>query len=232
MSCLVVNITQITPIVPGTSNSQPRWFEGEDIVSVSEIWTKKEGNLVESTALKIPYKVSVKIDHMHTRVITAAKATAQVLKLSHLLPATVDDVVDAYWNMADSLAADMENSQVHFAVMYHAIIIRAALRVMNSARKTEDVCQVSPDYEYTESSSLFICTQDLPQLPHVIYISLLPHKSQQRGSLDSIGRSVPDDVDEQSGSGDKQIRPTAPIPSIPNDPKAGLNIRVDIRKGS
>ena len=155
--------------------------------------------------------------------------------------------------MADGLAADIETNQVHFAVMYHAIIIRAALRIMNGARKTNDICQVSPDYEYTESSSLFICTQDLPQLPHVMYIFLLPHKSQQRGSLDSIGRSVPDDVDEQSGSGDKQIRPTAPIPSIPNDPKAtklkdtkrpmpmptkpwrfrfSLHIRVDIRKGS
>ena len=48
-------------------NSNSSWYikfsvkvEGEDIVSVSEIWTKKEGYLVESTALKIPYKVSVK----------------------------------------------------------------------------------------------------------------------------------------------------------------------------
>ena len=83
-------------------------------------------------------------------------------------------------------------------------------------------------------------------------IFLLPHKGQQRGSLDSIERSVPDDVDE-IGSGDKQIRTTDPIPSIPNDPKAtklkgtkrpmpiatkpwrfrfSLNIRVDISKGS
>ena len=66
--------------------------EGDDIMSVSKIWTKKEGYNVELTALKIPYMLSVKIAHMHTRVISATKATAQVLKLSHLLPATVDDI--------------------------------------------------------------------------------------------------------------------------------------------
>ena len=147
--------------------------EGEDIVSVSEIWTMKEDYL-ELAALKIPYrnKYSRKIDHMRIKIITAAKATAEVLKLSELLPATVDDIVDAYWNMADSLAGDMETNRVHFAVMYHAIIIRAALRVMNSARKTKDICQVSPDYEYAESSSLFICAQDLPQLKHDMHIDL------------------------------------------------------------
>ena len=149
--------------------------EGEDIVSVCEILGVQGEYLGEVTALKIPYrnKHTSKIDHMHTRVITAAKATAQVLKLSHLLPSTVDN---AYWNMADCLAADMENSQVHFAVMYHAIIIRAALRIMNSARKTKDICQVSPDYEYTESSSLFICAQDLPHFSQ----SLLPNRRQKR----------------------------------------------------
>ena len=142
--------------------------EGEDIVSVSEIWTMKEDYL-ELAALKIPYrnKYSRKIDHMRIKIITAAKATAEVLKLSELLPATVDDIVDAYWNMADSLAKkteDMGKNQVRFAVMYHSVVIRAALRIINGAKKTKDICLASPSYEYTESSSLFICTQDLQQL--------------------------------------------------------------------
>ena len=155
--------------------------EGEDIVSICEILGVQGEYLGEVTALKIPYwnKHTSKIDHMHARMIAAAKATAQVLKQLQLLPATIDDIVEAYWNMADSLAnktKDMGNNQVHYAVMYHRIIIRAALRIMNGARKTEDICQASPDYEYTESTSLFICTQDLPNPQH----SQSPAKHRQR----------------------------------------------------
>ena len=186
--------------------------EGEDIVSVSEIWTMKEDYL-ELAALKIPYrnKYSRKIDHMRIKIITAAKATAEVLKLSELLPATVDDIVDAYWNMADSLAKkteDMGKSQVRFAVMYHSVTIQAALRIMNGAKQTKDICLASPSYENTESSSLFICTQDLqqfneslrpdfnellgpdfnePQEPE-FNESLVPHERQRRGLFGHIFR--------------------------------------------
>ena len=196
---------------PDYSNSS--WYikfsvkvEGEDIVSACEIWSKKEGYLVEMTSLKIPYrnKYTSKIDHMHTRVISAAKATAQVLKLSWLLFATVDDIVEAYWNMADSLAnktKDMGINQVRFAVMYHSIIIGAALRIMNGARKTKDICQASPDYEYAESTSLFICTQDLPHFNQ----SLVPHERQQRSILDCSDGDGDgdggDDDDDMNGSG-------------------------------
>ena len=171
---------------PDYSNSS--WYikfsakvEGEDIVSICEILGVQGEYLGEVTALKIPYrnKYTSKIDHMRTRVISAAKATAQVLKLSKLLPATVDDIAGAYWNMANSLTnktKEMGGNQVRFAVMYHSVIIRAALRIMNGARKTKDICQVSPDYEYTESSSLFICTQDLPHFSQ----SLLPNRRQKR----------------------------------------------------
>ena len=185
------------------NNSNSTWYikfsasvEGEEIVSACEIWTAQQGYLAEVTALKIPYrnKYSSKVDHMHTRVIRAAKTTAQVVKKSWLLPATADDIAEAYWNMADSMAkktADMGKNQVRFAVMYHSIIIRAALRIMNGAKQTKDICRVSPDYEYIESSSLFICTQDLPQLKHPP-----PHKSQQR-----FIRSDPGDGDGSVGSG-------------------------------
>ena len=71
---------------PDYSNSS--WYmkfsvkvEGKGIMSVSEIWSK-ECYLVEVTALKFPYrnKYTSKIDHMRTKVITAGKATAKVLK--------------------------------------------------------------------------------------------------------------------------------------------------------
>ena len=92
---------------PDYSNSS--WYikfsakvEGEDIVSVSEIWTMKEDYL-ELAALKIPYrnKYSRKIDHMRINIITATKATAEVLKFSHLLSATVDDIASltGTWRM-------------------------------------------------------------------------------------------------------------------------------------
>ena len=188
------------------NNSNSIWYikfsarvEGEEIVSVCEIWTAQQGYLAEVTALKIPYrnKYSLGVDHMHTRVIRAAKATAAVLKLSWLLPATVDDIAEAYWNMANSLTektTNMGKNQVRFAVMYHSIIVRAALRIMNGARKTKDICRVFPEYEYTESSSLFICVQDLPHIKR----SLSPHHAahQQR-----YIRSDPGDGDEYSGSG-------------------------------
>ena len=53
-------------------------MEGEEIVSVCEIWTAQQGYLAEVTALKIPYrnKHSLGVDHMHTRIICTAKATA------------------------------------------------------------------------------------------------------------------------------------------------------------
>ena len=168
--------------------------EGEDIVSICEIWTRKEEH-IEISALKIPYrnKYSRKVDKMRIKIIIAAMAAAEVLKFP-FLPATADDIAEALWNMADSLAnktADMGKSQVRFAVMYHSIIIRAALRIMNGAKQTKDICQVSPDYEYAESSSLFICTQDLPQLSQVLSQfnqslvpdnSTVPHERQRRGS--------------------------------------------------
>ena len=172
--------------LPNNSNSS--WYikfsakvEGDDIVSVCGLWSIQEDYLAEVTVLKIPYwnKHTSKIDHMHARMIAAAKATAQVLKQLQLLPATIDDIVEAYWNMADILAnktKDMGNNQVRYAVMYHSIIIRAALRIIKGARKTEDICQASPDYEYTESTSLFICTQDLPNPQH----SQSPAKHRQR----------------------------------------------------
>ena len=170
--------------------------EGEDIVSACEIWTRKEGYLVEVTALKIPYKYTIEVTHMRARVIRAAKTTAKVLKLSQLLPATADDIAEALWNMAESLnkeTEDMEINQFRFAVMYHSLIIRAALRIMNGAKETKDICQVSPDYEYAESSSLFICTQDLPHFKN----SLLPHHvGHQLRYIRSPGNS-----DEYSGSG-------------------------------
>ena len=170
--------------------------EGEDIVSTCEIWTRKEGYLVELTALKLPYKYTIEVAHMRTRVIRAAKATAKVLKLAQLLPATVDDIAKSYSNMAESLDKETEGmgiDQFRFAVMYHSIIIRAALRIMNGAKQTKDICQASPDYEYAESSSLFICTQDLPHFKN----SLLPHH---------VGHQLryirsPGDSDEYSGSG-------------------------------
>ena len=181
------------------NNSNNTWYikfsakvEGEDIVSACEIWSIQGDHHAEVTALKIPYrnKYSSKVDHMHTRVISAAKATAHIVKRSQLLPAaaTADDVAEAYWNMADSLAnktVDMGNSQVHFAVMYHSIIIRAALRIMNGAKQPKDICRVSPDYEYTGSSSLFICAQDLPQLKH----SPQPHKRQRRSHCGYCSRT-------------------------------------------
>ena len=185
------------------NNSNSFWYikfsakvEGEDIVSTCEIWTRNEGYVVEVTALKIPYRnmYTSKIDQMHARVISAAKRTAQLLTLTQLLPATADDIAEALWDMAEGLAkktADMGSSQVRFAVMYHSIIIRAALRIMNGAKQTKDICQVSPDYEYIESNSLFICTQDLPHWNQ----SLLPHKSEQR-----FTRSNSDDH-ETGGSG-------------------------------
>ena len=208
---------------PDYSNSS--WYikfsakvEGEDIVSICEILGVQGEYLGEVTALKIPYrnKYTSKIDHMRTRVISAAKATAQVLKLSKLLPATVDDIAGAYWNMANSLTnktKEMGGNQVRFAVMYHSVIIRAALRIMNGARKTKDICQVSPDYEYTESSSLFICAQDLPQLKHVVHILLLSYKRQQRGILDNMKCCTDDDDDELSGSGMDNRRPRIRRPS-------------------
>ena len=191
------------------NNSNSTWHikfsakvEGDEIVSACEIWTAQQGYLAEVTALKIPYrnKYSLGVDHMHTRVIRAAKATAAVLKLSWLLPATVDDIAEAYWNMANSLTektTNMGKNQVRFAVMYHSIIVRAALRIMNGARKTKDICRVSLDYGSTESSSLFICMQDLLDQEH----SLLPHERQQRGILDYLTKLFSDDDDEFSGSG-------------------------------
>ena len=158
-----------------SNSSNNTWYikfsakvEGEDIVSVCEIWSMK-GDYFEVTDLKIPYrnKHSRKVDQMRTKIISAAKATAQVLKFSWVLPAAADDIAEAYWNMADSLAkktADMGKNQVRFAVMYHSIIVQAALRIMNGAKQTKDICHVSPDYEYAESSMLFICAQDLPHL--------------------------------------------------------------------
>ena len=178
--------------------------EGEDIVSICEIWTRKEER-IEISALKIPYrnKYSRKVDKMRIKIIIAAMAAAEVLKLP-LLPATADDIAEALWNMAESLGnktADMGKSQVRFSMMYHSIIIRAALRIMNGAKQTKDICQASPDYEYAESSSLFICTQDLPQLSQVLSQfnqslvpddSMVPHERQRRGShrrsfLQSVG---------------------------------------------
>ena len=157
--------------------------EGKDIVSACEIWTRKEGYLVEVTALKIPYKYTIEVTHMRARVIRAAKTTAKVLKLSQLLPATADDIAEALWNMADSLAnktADMGKSQVRFAVMYHSIIMQAALRIMNGAKQTKDICQVSPDYQYAESSSLFICTQDLCDMKRLLVL----RERQERGIVE------------------------------------------------
>ena len=153
--------------------------EGEDIMSACEIWTKKEGYLVEVTALKIPYKYTIEVTHMRARVIRTAKTTAKVLKFP-LLPATADDIAEALWNMAESLAnktKDMGSNQVRFAVMYHSIIIRAALRIMNGAKQTKDICHASPDYEYAESSSLFICTQDLHDMKQLLVL----HERQERG---------------------------------------------------
>ena len=196
---------------PDYSNSS--WYikfsakvEGEDIVSVSEIWTMKEDYL-ELAALKIPYrnKYSRKIDHMRIKIITAAKATSEVLKLSELLPATVDDIVEAYWNMADSLAKkteDMGKNQVRFAVMYHSVVISSALRIMNGSKQTKDICLASPDYEYTESTSLFICMQDLQQFNELLRPdfndslgpdfnrSLVPHERQRRGFFRRVARGV------------------------------------------
>ena len=171
------------------NNSNSSWYikfsakvEGEDSVSACEIWTRKEGYLVEVTALKSPYKYTIEVTHIRARVIRAAKTTAKVLKLSQLLPATADDIAEALWNMAESLGnktADMGKSQVRFAVMYHSIILRAALRIMNGAKQTKDICQVSPDYEYAESSSLFICTQDLHDLKNLLVL----HEHQERGIM-------------------------------------------------
>ena len=142
-------------------------------MSACEIWTRKEGYLVEVTALKIPYKYTIEVAHMRARVIHAAKTTAKVLKLSQLLPATADDIAEALWNMAEGLGnktADMGKSQVRFAVMYHSVIIQAALRIMNGAKQTKDICQASPDYEYAKSSSLFICTQDLRDMKRLLVL--------------------------------------------------------------
>ena len=171
------------------NNSNNSWYikfsakvEGKDIVSTCEIWTRKEGYLVEVTALKIPYKYTIEVAHMRARVIRAAKTTAKVLKLSQLLPATADDIAEALWNMAESLAqktADIGKSQVCFAMMYHSLIIRAALRIMNGAKQTKDICQVSPDYEYAESSSLFICTQDLHDMKRLLVL----YELQERGIM-------------------------------------------------
>ena len=167
------------------NNSNSSWYikfsakvEGEDIVSACEIWTRKEGYLVEVTALKIPYKYTIEVAHMRARVIRAAKTTTKVLKLTQLLPATADNIAKVLWNMANK-TADMGKSQVRFAVMYHSIIIRAALRIMNGAKQTEDICRTSPDYEYADNSSLFICTQDLHDLKHLLVL----HEHQERGIM-------------------------------------------------
>ena len=72
---------------------------------------------------------------------------------------------------------------------------------MNDARKTKDICQASPDYENAESTSLFICTQDLPHFNQ----SLMPHEHQQRcisdcSDSDGDGNGGDDD-DDMNGSG-------------------------------
>ena len=164
--------------------------DGEEIASVCEIVsTDDEEFHAELTELKFPYtdKGNRKIDHMHTRVISSARATAQVLESSELLPAAVDDIAEAYWDMADSLAkktADMGKNEIRFAVMYHSVIIQAALRIIEGAKSSKDICEVSPDYEATGSSSLFICVQDLPQYP------LVPLKRERRGILDWVHRNL------------------------------------------
>ena len=167
--------------------------EGEEIVSSCELWSRSEGYVVELTELKFPYsnKDSRKIDHMQIRVISSARATAQVLKNSWF-PATAACMADIYWDMAYTLAkktGDLGQNQVRFAVMYHSIIIRAALRIMKGAKKMRDICEVSPDYEATDSSLLFICAQDLHDLKHY----LLPHERR-------FVRHTEDDESSASGS--------------------------------
>ena len=162
--------------------------DGEEISSVCEIVSADDEEFhAELTELKFPYtdKGNRKIDHMQTRVVSSARATAQILDSSELLPATVDDIADAFWDMAESLAdktADMGKNEIRFAVMYHSVIIQAALRIIKGAKNTKDICEVSPDYEATGSSSLFICVQDLPQYP------LVPLKRERRGILDWVHR--------------------------------------------
>ena len=156
--------------------------DGEEIVSICEIVSADDEEFhAELTELKFPYtdKGNRKIDHMQTRVVSSARDTAQVLESSELLPAAVDDIADAFWDMADSLAkktADMGKNEIRFAVMYHSVIIQAALRIMKGAKNTKDICEVSPDYEATGSSSLFICVQDLPHLKH----SLITQEPRRR----------------------------------------------------
>ena len=165
--------------------------EGEEIVSVCEIVSVNDEEFhSELTELKFPYtdKGNRKIDHMQTRVVSSAKAAAQVLESSELLPVTVDDIAEAYWDMAESLAdetVDMGMNEIRFAVMYHSVIIQAALRIMKGAKNTKDICEVSPDYEATGSSKLFICMQDLPHMKH----SQVPQERQQRQTSDSTSCS-------------------------------------------
>ena len=105
---LTLASTHLHEYYPNNSNSS--WYikfsakvEGEDIVSACEIWTRKEGYLVEVTALKSPYRYSVSVAHVYTSVICAAKITAEGLRLSPFLPTTADDIAEALWNMAESL---------------------------------------------------------------------------------------------------------------------------------
>ena len=146
--------------------------EGEEIASVCEIVSANDKEFqAELTELKFPYtdKSNRKIDHMQTRVVSSARATAQVLESSEFLPATIDDIAEAYWDMADSLSdktVDMGMNEIRFAVMYHSVIIQAALRIMKGAKNMKDICEVSPNYEATGSSSLFVCAQDLPHRKH------------------------------------------------------------------
>ena len=46
-------------------------------------------------------------------------------------------------------------NKVCFAVMYHSVIIQAALRIMKGAKNTKDICEVSPDYEATGSCTVY-----------------------------------------------------------------------------
>ena len=143
------------------------YFEDGKIVSKTELLLVPSEDLqfpLVTLELPLEEKDNRKVSGLLPSVVKAAKVAVDALSSQ---PNSTDmflDVALMYQEFVTELYRALKEddttlNQLHYSLLYHSSVMAGAYRISEGATEVEDICLVSPKYEYQDG--VFMCTQDL-----------------------------------------------------------------------
>ena len=143
------------------------YFENGEIVSNTELLLVPSEDLqFPLVTLRLPFdeKDNRKVSGLLPSVVKAAQVAVDALSSGTNSTEMFLDIALMYQEFVTELYQALKEddttlNQLHYSLLYHSSVMGAAYRISEGATEVEDICLVSPKYEYQDG--VFMCTQDL-----------------------------------------------------------------------